>query len=240
MTTETIHTCSYAQRDELAARLTVEANNARGEVVAWFPTNAQGEIIRNYGDGSPVYACRTKEEAEQAKRCHLGATGPVIPLYTAPSPSALGGADEAVAILLEAYDFGQFSDDFDQPLARPVRQAIRSLLDHIAQQPAAPSGAVNVVGMPEFDGLMDHIYEYGTTAEGVVERANAFARAVLAQYAPRQPAAVDEDYPTPRNRAEAVALARLALAHLGVIDAHIDAAIARCETNSAAQTGGVE
>lgn len=60
------------------------------------------------------------------------------------------------------------------------------------QQPAAPSGAVNVVGMPEFDGLMDHIHEYGTTADGVVERANAFARAVIARYAPQQPAAVDE------------------------------------------------
>src|SRR5690606_25262501 len=47
--------------------------------------------------------------------------------------------------------------------------------------------------------------------------------------------AVDEAYPTPRNRAEAVALAKLALAHLGVIDAHIDAAIARCETDFAAQ-----
>lgn len=56
--------------------------------MAWFPTNAQGEIIRNHGDGSPVYACRTKEEAEQAKRCHLGATGPVIPLYAAPPPPA--------------------------------------------------------------------------------------------------------------------------------------------------------
>ena len=55
-------------------------------------------------------------------------------------------------------------------------------------QPAAPSGAVNVVGMPEFDGLLDHIYEHGTTAEGVIERANAFARAVLAQYGPQQPA----------------------------------------------------
>lgn len=55
-------------------------------------------------------------------------------------------------------------------------------------QPAAPSGAVNVIGMPEFDGLLDHIYEHGTTAEGVIERANAFARAVLAQYAPQQPA----------------------------------------------------
>ena len=62
----------------------------------------------------------------------------------------------------------------------------------LAQQTAAPSGAVNVVGMPEFDGLMDHIYEYGTAADGVVERANAFARAVLAQYAPQQPAAVND------------------------------------------------
>lgn len=43
---------------------------------------------------------------------------------------------------------------------------------------------VNVVGMPEFDSLLDHIYEYGTAAEGVVERANAFARAVIARYTP--------------------------------------------------------
>lgn len=63
----------------------------------------------------------------------------------------------------------------------------------LAQQPAAPSGAVNVVGMPEFDGMLDHIYEYGTAAEGVIERANAFARAVLARYAPHQPAGVMPD-----------------------------------------------
>lgn len=48
---------------------------------------------------------------------------------------------------------------------------------------------VNVVGMPEFDELMDHIYEYGTASEGVIERANAFARAVIARYAPQQPVA---------------------------------------------------
>ena len=47
---------------------------------------------------------------------------------------------------------------------------------------------VNVVGMREFDELMDHIYEYGTASEGVIERANAFARAVIARYAPQQPA----------------------------------------------------
>lgn len=61
----------------------------------------------------------------------------------------------------------------------------------LAQLPAAQSGAVNVVGMPEFDGLLGHIYEYGTAAEGVIEMANAFARAVLARYAPQQPADVD-------------------------------------------------
>lgn len=54
----------------------------------------------------------------------------------------------------------------------------------------------------------------------------------------QQSTAVYGAYPTPRNRVEAVALARLALAYLGVIDAHIDAAIARCETELDTQTGG--
>lgn len=59
------------------------------------------------------------------------------------------------------------------------------------EQPAATSETVNVIGMPEFDELLDHIYEHGTAAEGVIEKANAFARAVIARYAPQQPAAVD-------------------------------------------------
>jgi len=71
---------------------------------------------------------------------------------------------------------------------------------------------------------------FGASPEEARRRAEHI-RDALAQ----QPAAGDRAYPTPRNRAEAVALARLALAHLGVIDAHIDAAIARCETNSATQ-----
>ena len=37
----------------------------------------------------------------------------------------------------------------------------------------------------------------------------------------------------PRNRTEAAALAKIALAHLGVVDAYIDNAIARMETNAA-------
>lgn len=74
------------------------------------------------------------------------------------------------------------------------RQAVRTMdaADAAPQQPAATSETVNVIGMPEFDGLLDHIYEHGTAAEGVIEKANAFARAVIARYAPQQPAAVDE------------------------------------------------
>ncbi|HEY8354574.1 MAG TPA: hypothetical protein VIK69_06105, partial [Methylophilaceae bacterium] len=77
---------------------------------------------------------------------------------------------------------------------RAQRDELVSRLEALtaAQRPAAPSETVNVVGMPEFDSLLDHIYEYGTGAEGVVERANAFARAVIARYTPQQSAAVDE------------------------------------------------
>jgi len=64
----------------------------------------------------------------------------------------------------------------------------KHLTEALAQQPAATSETVNVIGMPEFDGLLDHIYEHGTAAEGVIEKANAFARAVIARYAPQQPA----------------------------------------------------
>lgn len=97
------------------------------------------------------------------------------------------------------------------------------------------------VGVEDVDALAQEIRrvdgEHSLGASALAEALVPYlARTTLAQ----QPAAVDEAYPTPRNRAEAVALARLALAHLGVIDAHIDAAIARCETNSAAQPGGVE
>lgn len=40
---------------------------------------------------------------------------------------------------------------------------------------------INVAGMPEFDAMLDHIYEYGTASEGIIDRANAFARAIIAQ-----------------------------------------------------------
>ena len=72
------------------------------------------------------------------------------------------------------------------------------------EPPAAPQAApsdehVSVVGMPEFDALLDHIYEHGTASEGIIDRANAFARALLARHgqpaASAEPRAVDmEEY----------------------------------------------
>lgn len=77
---------------------------------------------------------------------------------------------------------------------------LHSELTAAQSQEAAPAARgepsdehVSVVGMPEFDALIDHIYEHGTTSEGVVIRADALARALLSRYGRRagdaQPAA---------------------------------------------------
>jgi len=92
------------------------------------------------------------------------------------------------ALLVHAMHALEEREQRDEAL---LRQALEAA-DAAPQQPAATSETVNVIGMPEFDGLLDHIYEHGTAAEGVIEKANAFARAVIARYAPQQPAAVDE------------------------------------------------
>jgi hypothetical protein len=42
--------------------------------------------------------------------------------------------EKAKALVMEAYDFGQFSDDFDQPLAKPVRKAVRIIADQLQRQ----------------------------------------------------------------------------------------------------------
>jgi hypothetical protein len=41
---------------------------------------------------------------------------------------------EGWALLNEAWDFGQFADDFDVPLAKPIRAAIRQVLDETFDQ----------------------------------------------------------------------------------------------------------
>ena len=144
--------------------------------MAWFPTYGNGKLVRNYGDGSPVPASKTKEEAEQAKRCHLGANGPVIPLYAHPPPSAPVGVEAVDAAawieVLELpegfrvaehlpgvweYQFNiedEADEDSDRMVSgaswnHPALAAIAAwghAYDALAQQPAAPVG---VEGLPE-------------------------------------------------------------------------------------------
>lgn len=72
----------------------------------------------------------------------------------------------------------------------------------------------------------------GWEAQGAVRQLESFIVAALRH----QPAPVVDNAMAewkPRNRTEAVALAKIALAHLGVVDAYIDNAIARMETDAA-------
>jgi hypothetical protein len=113
-------------------------------------------------------------------------------------------------------------------------ECIRAQRDELAGRlTTPPSAPVGVEGTWLWGKLMDWCREQRIAPAtqdklfaiaGEAHRLNALAQ---------QPAAADGAYPTPRNRAEAVALARLALAYLGVIDAHIDVAISRCETDLA-------
>lgn len=77
------------------------------------------------------------------------------------------------------------------PLQAEIER-MQAEVERLKSMVAVTSETVNVIGMPELDGLLDHIYEHGTAAEGVIEKANAFARAVIARYTPQQPAVVDE------------------------------------------------
>lgn len=72
--------------------------------------------------------------------------------------------------------------------AAALAEALLPFLSRTAEPVKVPSNAISVVGVPEFDALMDHIYENGTASEGVLPLANAFARALLARYGqPAQP-----------------------------------------------------
>lgn len=53
----------------------------------------------------------------------------------------------------------------------------------VCSLPGDGSETVNVIRMPEFDGLLDHIYEHGTAAEGD-RGANGFGSGRFARYAP--------------------------------------------------------
>lgn len=104
--------------------------------------------------------------------------------------------------------------------------------------PSAPVGVADAWQEGYQQGVLDE-----RTSEDCIGIAGFNAKVEPARvnpYLAQQPAAVDGDnpYPVPRNRQEAAALAKLALAYLGVTSAHIDAVVARCETDLAGQQGG--
>lgn len=90
-----------------------------GEAVAWFTDD-------HLCDRSATTYCPDVAERWKQKGW------PVTPLYAAPQPAIPEGwvlvPVPTFAFLLEAWDYGQFADDFDQPLAKPVRAAIRTML----------------------------------------------------------------------------------------------------------------
>ncbi len=65
-----------------------------------------------------------------------------------------------------------------------IGEICRAVVKYSPLPPKAPDYnpgplEVSVVGMPEFDALLDHIYEEGTGSEGVVHLANKLVRSPL-------------------------------------------------------------
>ena len=60
-------------------------------------------------------------------------------------------------------------------------EGLRSVLSAIQEDEPAevPQDAISVVGMPEFDALMDYIYEEGTSGEAVIRLANKLVRVAI-------------------------------------------------------------
>lgn len=65
-----------------------------------------------------------------------------------------------------------------------IGEICRAVVKYSPPPPKAPDYnpgplEVSVIGMPEFDALLDHIYEEGTGSEGVVHLANKLVRAAI-------------------------------------------------------------
>lgn len=65
-----------------------------------------------------------------------------------------------------------------------IGEICRAVVKYSPPPPKAPDYnpgplEVSVVGMPEFDALIDHIYEEGTSSEGVIHLANKLVRAAI-------------------------------------------------------------
>jgi len=95
--------------------------------------------------------------------------------------------------------------------------------DAIARERRTPLPATTVTQLLPImqDGWS--LEDYGTWAIRAAERAHGICDGERTE----EPGTVALDL-TPQSRTEATALAKLALAYLGIVDAHLDAAIARC------------
>jgi len=71
-----------------------------------------------------------------------------------------------------------------------IGEICRAVVKYSPPPPKAPDYnpgplEVSVVGMPEFDALLDHIYEEGTGSEGAVHLANKLVRVVIQSHITR-------------------------------------------------------
>lgn len=111
---------------------------------------------------------------------------------------------------------------------KSMTHLIRNIVRNYLAAPAAQEAVALAQRYRDMQGV-----PFGIPPEELSDWA-AEAAAVLAAPVAAAPGI---DLPTPRNREEAMALAKLALAYLGVVDAHIDAAILRCETDTSPKGG---
>lgn len=117
------------------AALAAQAPAVQQESAGWLTGDSTSHRLGNLQDFTSSYEfalakCDEHNRYYANDPDHIDRTP--TPLYAAPSPQ--GDADVlksqagAVAELMEAWDFGQFSDDFNQPQAQNVRKAIRNIL----------------------------------------------------------------------------------------------------------------
>lgn len=244
----TIHTCSYscerpecirAQRDDLAARLATNATapvQALRDEVAEVITHAERmgymvdtgvtiDLLRRVQAAlaqqpeAPAQAWRSPDEIPEV------VSGGIAYLWVAVRRGHNGRVYGFPAAYLNAVPLNR--DDLD-----PIEGQERG--NHWKNEPPGEHDECAMLATgwhkaqehSEYDGFYSPLL--GAADELVAWRAVANYPGAEAP----QPAIPEGMIPPPRNRSEAASLAKLALAYLGVIDAHIDAAIARAETDA--------
>lgn len=146
---------AYAHKIWLADATVKKVWERIGLVAAQPPLKAEGKAP---SPSEPPFKCRycgapswvdPSDQVTPPTFCHESDHGsPELCAEPEGAPLKDEGKEDAPAktgldMLFEAYDYGQFADDFDQPLAKPIRAAIRGMLsrqrvmDGMAAQRAA-------------------------------------------------------------------------------------------------------